>query len=171
MNGEGIMVKTLPAQSRLQELFDPKSGVLTWRVSNSKRVKVGQRAGAARPCGRRVVSVDGVRYREHRIIWKLVTGEEPAAFIDHRDIDGGNNRWENLRTATNSQNMANRGVQSNSSSGLKWAYFHAASGRWLSRIQKDGVDYPLGYWPTAEAAHAAGARKAAELFGEFARAA
>ena len=35
-----------------------------------------------------------------------VNGSFPSHVIDHRDTDGTNNRWDNLRPATNSQNGA-----------------------------------------------------------------
>jgi hypothetical protein len=165
-------IHTLPTQGRLRELFDydPMTGIVTWRVSTSNRVKVGMRAGT--PSGNRLlVSCDGIQCKLHRVIWKWMTGDEPPEQIDHEDTDGHNNRWENLRAANNSLNSANRRVQSNNRSGLKGAYYHPSSGLWQSRIQRDGVDYPLGYFATKELAHAAYARKAAELFGEFARAA
>lgn len=163
---------TLPSQARLRDLFnyDPSTGIVTWRISTSSRVKVGSVAGT--PSGNRlIVSCDRASYKLHRVIWKWMTGHEPPAQIDHEDVNGHNNIWTNLRAATNSLNSANRRAQSNSSSGMKGAYFHPSSGLWQSRIQKDGIDYPLGYFKTKELAHAAYAKKAVELFGEFARAA
>lgn len=44
----------------------------------------------------------------HRIIWKMETGSDPACEIDHRDLNGLNNRWENLREATTTQNGFNK---------------------------------------------------------------
>ena len=166
-------IHTLPSQERLRELFDydPLTGIVTWRVSTSNRVKAGMAAGT--PSGNRLlVSCDGVSYKLHRIIWKWMTGKEPPEQIDHEDTDGHNNRWLNLREADNSLNSANRRVQSNNlSSGLKGSYFNKTANLWYSRIQRDEVDYFLGYFQTKEAAHAAYVRKAKELFGRFARAA
>ena len=159
----------LPGYERVRECFDydPHSGALIWRVSGA-RMRAGEDAGVVRPDGQILVGLDGGRYRSHRLIWLWMTGDEPPEYIDHADGDRGNNRWGNLREASNSLNMANRGAQKNNrASGLKGAY--ANNGVWMSRIQKDGVDYYLGCFSSPEEAHAAYAAKATELFGEFAR--
>ena len=54
------------------------------------------------------MSIDGAVYYEHRLAWVYMKGDDqPMPRIDHRDLDGTNNAWDNLRAATGSQNMAN----------------------------------------------------------------
>lgn len=54
-------------------------------------------------CGR----LDGIKMAAHRVIWKWVTGEDPD-LIDHKDGNGLNNRFDNLRSVNQSVNLRNR---------------------------------------------------------------
>lgn len=89
--------------------------------------------------------------------------------VDHKDGDGLNNRRDNLREATRSQNMWNQGVRKNNSSGFKGVHWHSLVGKWRSEITQNGEKMVLGYFDTAESAAAAYALANANLRGEFAR--
>ncbi len=91
-------------------------------------------------------------------------GVEPSAEIDHRNTDPSDDRWDNLREATTSQNGMNK---TGHRDGLKGAYKHR-TGRWRSVIQIDGVQRSLGLFDTESEAHAAYIRAAHQLHGEFA---
>lgn len=45
------------------------------------------------------IELNGVRYLAHRLVWKMVTGEEPPRLIKHLDLNLANNRWNNLAPA------------------------------------------------------------------------
>lgn len=81
------------------------------------------------------------------------------------------NRKSQLRLATNAQNQSNKGLQSNSTSGLKGVSWHKRIGMWQARITISKVTLHLGYFSTPEEAHLAYVNKALEIYGEFARAA
>ena len=98
-----------------------------------------------------------------------MTGEWCSAVIDHRDGDPSNNRWDNLRRATVSQNNANRRLHRNNKCGFK-GVVQNPWGRFIASIYKNGRRIHLGMFATPEAAHAAYVAAARELFGEFARA-
>lgn len=109
--------------------------------------------------GHRRGRLDGVSYLAHRIIWKLVTGKEPPDVIDHRDRDGQNNRWRNLRKATTPQNCINGSRQG----------VHVQRGRWRARVTgKAGERIHVGYFSSKEEALIARRNKNAELHGKFA---
>jgi hypothetical protein len=72
-----------------------------------------------------------------------------------------------LRTATPSQNSANRRRPQNNRSGFKGVF--AYRGKWRATISKNGKSVLLGTYPTPQAAHAAYVAAARKLFGEFAR--
>jgi hypothetical protein len=60
------------------------------------------------------IRVRNKHYPIHRVIYKVVTGEEPPFILDHKDRDYKNNKWENIRPATaqeNAFNKINRGYQ------------------------------------------------------------
>src|SRR5882672_10833409 len=119
--------RSLPSYERVRELFnyDPKEGKLRWRVDRIQ-MKAGDIAGSVRRGhGYIQVSVDGVIYRAHRIIWLWMTGEPPAERLDHKDLACAENSWANLRQATLSQNAANSLAHFDSMSGIKGVHWDA----------------------------------------------
>jgi hypothetical protein len=104
-------VKAALTQARLKELlhYDPESGAITWASRPSSRVKVGMLAGKVHPTqGYRQVRADKSLYYAHRLAWLYMTGEWPAADVDHINHVRDDNRWSNLRGATRSQNITSR---------------------------------------------------------------
>ena len=161
-------------QARIRRLFhyDPDEGILRWRVNRGK-VRAGSIAGCVTKRGRIHLKVDYKDYFAHQIIWCYVTGEF-IEMIDHRDLNQANNRWNNLREATCSNNHANKRKPKSKheqASPLKGAQRDKTGKRWMSRIACHRKRYFLGLFDTDEEAHEAYVKKARELFGEFARAA
>ena len=148
--------------------YDPNTGLFRWNVSTSNRMKVGSVAGAVSHA-HITIGVDARRYFAHRLAWLYMTGEWPSHEIDHRDADGLNNRWANLRAATRTQNARNVPKQKNNTSGFKGAYFHQQSGLWFASITVNRKQMYLGYFKTAKLAHAAYCEAAKTLHGDFAR--
>jgi hypothetical protein len=161
-------------QERLRELlhYDPETGVFTWLVAPNRRIRVGQQAGTAWE-GRGVsyidIKIDGQRYRAHRLAWLYMTGEWPPDETDHRDCDGLDNRWPNLREATSTQNKANTRRRRDNTSGFKGVTFNKRDRRFQARIKAGDRERHLGCFDTAEEAYAAYCAAAKEHFGEFAR--
>ena len=91
-----------------------------------------------------------------------------APFIDHRNGDGLDNRRENLRPATHSQNQANRRRLPTNTSGYKGVTWNKKSAKWQAGIKVDGRSFHLGLHDTAQAAGDAYAAAAVRHFGEFA---
>jgi hypothetical protein len=156
---------------RILELFnyDAESGILTWKISTSNRAKVGSIAGCRHNCGYRQIKVDGQKYLEHRLIWLYVTGEWPKDQIDHINGARDDNRFSNLREATNAENQRNRTRSSTNSSGHKGVHWRTDSQCWQARIMLNKEYKHLGYFDTLEDAHTAYVAAAKELYGEFAR--
>jgi hypothetical protein len=157
-------------QERLKELlkYDPETGLFYWLVDRY-RVKRGDRAGSVSPRHRyRIIRLDQRNYAEHRLAWFYMNGEWPPAEIDHADLDRQNNRWSNLRSATSSQNKANRQSRGAYPKGV---CFHKASGLFSSRVHSGGKQISLGYFKTPELAHQAYCDAAPKYHGKFARAA
>lgn len=100
----------------------------------------------------------------HRFILNAAKGEK----VDHRNINGLDNREENLRMCTTSQNMANSRKHINSASKYKGVCPNKLQGGWYSTICCDGKRKRLGSFETQEEAARAYDKKAKELFGEFA---
>lgn len=88
----------------------------------------------------------------HRVVWTYMTGEEPPPIIDHINRVKTDNRWENLRAATNTLNQENQGLRSTNTSGFKGSHFNAKSGKWHATIRIDGSKRFIGAYPTAHEA-------------------
>jgi HNH endonuclease len=157
-------------RARLRELLDynDETGEFRWRKRVSKPVRVGDVAGALEINGYWKISIHGRQYRAHHLAWFYMTGKWRSGFIDHRDGNRSNNRWDNLRRATPSQNCANRRLPRNNRCGFK-GVTRTKSGRWCASIHKQGRRYHLGIFSTPQEAHAAYVTAARKLFGEFAR--
>jgi hypothetical protein len=89
----------------------------------------------------------------NRLAWFYMTGEWPADLVDHKNRARDDDRWENLRPATNAMNSQNQGMYKNNTSGFIGVSFHR--GRWRAHIRVNYKLIILGYYDTAEAAGAA----------------
>jgi hypothetical protein len=158
-------------RARLREVlqYDSATGEFHWLKRLSRPIRVGDVAGALEINGYWKISIKGRQYRAHHLAWFYMTGKWCPGCIDHRDGDRANNRWDNLRRATRSQNCANRRRPRNNKCGFK-GVTRMESGRWRAAIHKLGQRHHLGTFPTPQAAHAAYMTAARKLFGEFARA-
>lgn len=120
------------------------------------------------------IAIDDDAFYAHRLAWVYVHGVIPEGMvIDHRDHDGTNNRIENLRLATNAQNVAYG--QPRSLSGPKGVY--RKGGSWVVRTFRAGramlyLPYPpqsyIGSFHTLESAKIAYREAVKREWGEFA---
>ena len=155
---------------RLRELlsYDPLTGVFTWNVRRSQRAEAGAQAGSEKARGYVEIKIDGRLYKAHRLAFMWMTGEFPPEHVDHINGQKADNRWCNLRPATRSQNLCNQQQHRGSASGLKGAFWDAGKGRWFSAVRVRGSRFDLGYFDSAEDAHAAYCAAAKRLHGDYA---
>lgn len=99
----------------------------------------------------------------HRIILAV----PPGILVDHKDLDGLNNRRYNLRRATRQQNNANKGLQKNNTTGFKGIQPQGCG--WVARAKVGGKLHHLGTFPTAQEAGHRVTEFTAQCFGEFHR--
>lgn len=130
-------------QIRLSDLLaydESCASGLRW-IANTGRSKSGKPAGTLnRKCGYYYVGVGGKRLLAHRIVWALHHGECAEGMdIDHVDMNGSNNRIENLRLASRAENHRNRKVRPDNKSGVKGLSMHPSG--WVGRIQIEGKVY------------------------------
>lgn len=85
---------------------------------------------------------------------------------DHIDRNGVNNRRDNLRLATSSQNGANRFRKNKS--GFRGVYWYPRYSKWSTQIRVEGKLHNLGYFTDKIEAAKAYNKAAEEHFGEFA---
>lgn len=125
--------------------YDQVSGKLTWKNQTHWRRVNGEEAGRIHSDGSVELIIDNKFYRAARIIWRMVTGDDPGEDeVDHEDLNNSNNAWLNLRLASRSENGSNRGLQSNNSTGIKGIWYCWTHFRWYAKVQKDGVYYSKG---------------------------
>jgi len=158
------MKKPLPSYEDVSRLlcYEPETGTLV-------RVKTGAVAGTRHSRGYIYVSVFGQRYRASRLCWLLHHGRPPVDEIDHINRDGMDDRICNLREATRQQNNANRIYTKRKTCLPKGV--QAKNKRFIAQITVNGKTRRIGYFASAEEAHAAYMRAAKIAFGDFARAA
>ena len=110
-------------------------------------------------------------WRDHKthLMHRQIMGQPPQGMeIDHINGNRLDNRRCNLRFATRSQNIINKGCQPNNKLGVKGVSKRASTGRFYARIGAKGRKPYLGIFPTIEEAIAARQKAEHNLYGEFA---
>lgn len=157
------------SQSKLKKYlhYDPDTGIFTKKI-----YRPGTIAGCKDDRGYILIGVDYKSYRGHRLAFLYMTGKMPEQ-VDHIDRDKSNNRWSNLRIATNSQNHINKEKQKNNTSGFKGVGFQKNRKHlktpWRVRIKVNKKEIYLGHFSTPEKAALAYNEAAIKYFGEYAR--
>lgn len=124
---------------------------------------------AVRGCLKSEGKEKGTIIRMHRFILGLIS--EDKRDTDHKNGLTLDNRRDNLRPATSSQNSQNAKKMKNNTSGYKGVTFYdnLPLNPWRGRVTLNHKQYDLGYFPTKELAYEARSKKARELHGEFVR--
>lgn len=185
-----IEKESVLTQEYVKEIFDYKDGFLYWKKLNpgnyNGKAKIGEKAGSVsltHSGPRRMVRIKKYTYYTSRIIFFYHHGYFPE-FVDHKDRDKSNEKIDNLRAATASENSRNRTSNKGSSSKylgvsycqrttrriLKttgemgfWSY-----PRWAATITIAGKFKHLGYFKTEIEAAIAFNSAAKEHYKEFA---
>jgi len=160
-------------QERLKELFTyAPDGNLIWKVQKAKRTKIGSIAGwvniDVHSQKYMNIEIDGKSYKLHRIIFMYHYGFVPKR-IDHIDGNRMNNKIENLREATASQNAMNSSVRKNSKSGFKNVFLDKVSGKWRVQLKINGKNYSFGSYKDLELADLVAQEARSKYYGAFAR--
>ena len=149
--------------------YEPATGVFRWRVSTSKRVKVGDVAGCVVANGYRKIRINKRLWLEHRLVWLHQCGAEPSAELDHINGDRADNRLINLRVADRTSNARNCRGHKDSRSGRKGVHWDTTGKKWGARICVDRKQIYLGNFETVEQAAAAYDAAAMRHHGDFAK--
>ena len=157
-------------QKELKELlhYNPDTGVFTWLVNRGPN-KAGNVADNTTKKGYTRFLVGGSNYQSHRLAWLYMTGEWPRKGIDHINGVKDDNRWVNLREATQRQNLYNRESIKGSSSKHKGVYWAKWAKKWVVKARSPVKLLHLGY---SDCEHEAGLvynQFALKHHGEYAR--
>ena len=152
-------------QSELKQIlyYNPESGVFRWRFSVARIVKPWDVAGAY-SLGYIRIRIKGKLHLAHRLAWLYVTGCWPKNQIDHINGIRDENKFLNLREATNKQNSENKCIYSSNASGFRGVTWDKFNNKWRASVSHNGKDKNLGRFETAEEAAKVAAAKRAELF-------
>lgn len=147
--------------------YDPETGEFVW-TAKRRSVRVGGVCGRINRYGYREIGVGGALHQAHRLAFLYMTGEMPPSSVDHINGKRDDNRWCNLRAATQSQNMANVGVRRTNSSGIPGVVWDRDRNKWRAQLRIDGRKKNLGRFDTVEEARVAVFTAAREQWGDFA---
>lgn len=149
-------MKEIPLTSGGYAIVDdadfPMLSKFSWMNSNGYAVNVTQKDNKR------------TRTRMHR----LILGDRVKKYTDHINGNKLDNRRENLRECSNSENMRNRPAPSNNTSGYKGVFFCKQKGKYVAKIKLNYKENHLGTFSSKEEAAVAYNEGAKRLFGPFA---
>jgi hypothetical protein len=146
-------MKTQELYNYLHNAFEYGEGHLYYKISPAWRIKIGQKAGSI-SAGYLAVRIKNKTYKIHRLIFLYHKGYLPKE-IDHIDRNPLNNKIENLREATRSENMRNTKLMSTNQSGYRGVCWHTPMQKWRAQISFQGKKIHLGYFNTPKEAYVA----------------
>lgn len=181
--------KVTPAE--LQELlsYDPETGLFLWKPrplkfcvegsgrytrERNKTVFDSNYAGepaltAYNTAGYLRGNIFGRGLLAHRAAFACMLGRWPTGQVDHINGVRDDNKWVNLREATNQQNQWNSSSAKGSSSQYIGVSWDKKSRKWRAYISPENKIVNLGYFDCEKTAAQARDRAAREMFGEYAR--
>lgn len=148
--------------------YNPETGEVFWKKPLANRIKAGAKAGCLhKKTGYMRLRFQKMTYMLHRVIWLMQTGSLPKDFVDHRDQDKANNKWSNLRAATQQENMRNRPRQKKSKSGIKGVVWSLQDKVWRATARVDKKTICIGSFEEKGVAAKAYQDFAKALHGDF----
>ena len=165
-----MITRPLPPIDSLRSRLFVHDGGLYWRPVAARRPhdvtwnkkNAGCRVGAPKGNGYEMFHLDGRALLVHRVVYALANGVDPGSMtVDHANGKRADNRPENLRLATNTENVQNRsGPGKNNTSGVVGVYWHKAAKKWHASIRVNRKNIHVGLFD--DLLNAAAARAAAE---------
>ncbi len=169
----------IPARELPQLLrHNPDTGVMIWRTrspvqfAHCKRPAQACAAWNARHAGKRAINsisvegylqgtVGGAGTNAHRVMWAMCTGAWASGDIDHINGVRTDNRIDNLRAVTRSENLRNSALSRGNTSGVTGVSWDTAMSKWRADITVNSKAINLGRFRAKS--DAISARKAAEI--------
>lgn len=158
--------KPIPTPEELRQLlrYDPETGKLYWLERDKKwypPTATGERLRNAfnfQFAGKEALATSrgnskhkrGEIFRKpfyaHRVAWAIYYGSWPKEEIDHIDGDPTNNSIGNLRAVSRSENMRNKSIPKNNTSGCSGVSFDRKTRKWVARAFNEGERFVIGYF-------------------------
>jgi hypothetical protein len=135
----------------LNDVFEYRDGNLYWKKSNNRKIKVGNKVGFLNNHGYIQTKIFNKTMSVHRIIYFMNHKTLPD-LIDHINGIKTDNRIENLRPATKSQNNQNCAIRKDNSSGVKNICWDKNCNKWRVFLQTNKKRKSFGVYDDLELA-------------------
>ncbi len=158
-----------PIDTLLSKLdYSRTDGNFYWNQTTAPANVRGMLAGRITTFGYRQIASRVMTIHAHVLAFYLHHGRMPSGDVDHINRNRLDNRIENLREATRSQNAFNSLAKRTNKLGARGIVYDPCSDNYRAAVVKEGKRYYCGRHKTLDAAIAARHAKAVELFGEYA---
>ena len=137
-------------RSRERRWFKTDSSFKTWNTRFAGKI-TGYLRRDARGYPNVNIKILGRLWLAHRLAFVWM-GEELPDQIDHINRDSTNNKWENLCASSQEENMKNKSMHCNNTSGYTGVHWVEASRKWQARVYISGKRKSLGYFTGLEIA-------------------
>jgi len=151
-------------QEQLQQRlwYSPDVGIFMWLVGRRR----GKLAGKINKNGYIQIKIDGIWYYAHELAWFYVYGCW-VKNLDHSNTIRWDNKLDNLRKASRSQQRMNSVNSVRNNTGQRGVSYCKLTGTYRARITINRRCFELGRYATLEAATSVYEAEAVRLFGEF----
>lgn len=150
----------------LNELFEYKNGILYSKVDRYKTaIKKGNVVGSISNQGYLRTCINYKSYKLHRLIFMMFYGYMPVE-IDHVNGNKTDNRIENLREVSHSQNEWNKSKTVRNTTGIKNITFE--NGKWRVRVGANNKTINVGVFDNLELAELVAQEARSKYHGNFA---
>ena len=150
--------------------YDPELGLCFWLTTLGGKCRKGEsagRVGTGKSAGYWRININGRQYPRSNIAWALMTGKWPQRQVDHENVKQWDDRWVNLRLATQSQNKANGRAYKNNYLGVKGVCVRGS--KYQAHAQIGGKQKHLGFFETIREAAQAVSDAHEKEYGVFSR--
>jgi len=131
------MQEQILTQSHLKKILNycPNTGAFTQISRTSQRVQIGDSPGhVSKKDGYIRICFNGRYYLAHRLAFLYMKGAFPLNSCDHINHIRDDNRWCNLREATNSQNSRNASLRCDNITGITGVSWCKKTRKWNANI-------------------------------------
>jgi hypothetical protein len=135
-------------------LYDPVTGIFTWKQRAAKCIHIGDIAGNVDKIGYVTIGIKKKIYKAHRLAWLYTHGNWPVGLIDHINGIKSDNKLTNLRVVDETGNSENiRQPNKRNKSGFLGVIWY--QNKWRASITVNKKTRWLGDYATPEEAHQA----------------
>jgi len=153
------------------EIYKKIQGLDMYEVSNHGRARNSETGYIFFQTERekyKSVRIKNCEKRVHRLVAKtFIPNPDNKKLVDHINTDRSDNRVENLRWVTCSENNRNQPIRKDNKSGTVGVYLRQSSSRWVATYRENRILITIGSYDTKEEAIKSRRKKINEIYGEF----